>query len=31
VNRSGAPADELGFTPDVTASNLTNLVDTLRH
>jgi len=31
VNRFGAPADELGFTPDVTASNLTNLVDTLRH
>ena len=29
VNRSGAPADELGFTPDVVMNNLTDLVNTL--
>jgi len=27
VNRSKAPADELGFTPDLTANTLTDLVD----
>ncbi len=30
VNRSKAPEDELGFTPDATANTLTDLVDVLR-
>lgn len=31
VNRSGASADELGFMPDIIASSLSDLVDTLEH